>query len=262
VPAPAVAARVEPEEEDEIEPAPVAPHVARAQAEAREAAAIKADMEAAIEDDAGRGTGLHLYGVDLNTVTVDEMVARFNGVGRKLAEKILGDRDANGPFKDVYDIARVPGVKGKVFQKITGMAWPTQLFRHREQVTRILGVAGTELPDVRGVAQRFKELDGFLGCIIVHNEDGMILSGTWEHPSAETLGAFAPQMFKKLSRYVKNLKMGTMKTITIFAEDIPFTMVVSGRILFIALHKGPRFSKRQVELVQVLSSELGRRLFA
>ena len=214
-------------------------------------------MEKEIEDDAAREHGLVLYGLDINNATAEDMVTRFNGVGRKLAEKIVANRVELGLFRDVYDIARVPGVKGKVFQRITGMAWPAQLFRHREQVATLIGVTSGEIPDVRGVAQRFKELDGFNGCIII-DQDGLVLAGTWEHPSSDALAAFAPQMFKKLSRYVKQLKMGNIKTLTFFADDSPVTLVTSGAILFVALHKTTRFSKRQVELVQALATELGR----
>ncbi len=216
-------------------------------------------MEAAIEDASSREHGLVLYGLDINRAAAEEMVQRFNGVGRKLAEKIVANRTEFGLFKDVYDLARVPNVKGKVFQRITGMVWPAQLFRHRELVSKLIGVVGDEIPDVRGVAQRFKELEGFLGCIMI-DQDGLVLSKTWEHPSSEALGAFAPQMFKKLSRYVKQLKMGNIKTLTFFTDETPITLVTSGAILFVALHKPTRFSKRQVELVQALATELGRKL--
>ena len=146
-------------------------------------------MEAAIEDASSREHGLVLYGLDINRAAAEEMVQRFNGVGRKLAEKIVANRTEFGLFKDVYDLARVPNVKGKVFQRITGMVWPAQLFRHRELVSKLIGVVGDEIPDVRGVAQRFKELEGFLGCIMI-DQDGLVLSKTWEHPSSEALGAF------------------------------------------------------------------------
>lgn len=244
------------------QPAPAvaeAPVLSRSEIEAADAKEQKAAMEAAIEEEAAREHGLLLYGVDLNNTTAEEMVTRFNGVGRKLAEKIVANRIENGPFKDVYDLARVPGVKGKVFQRITGMVWPAQLFRHREQVATLIGVVGNEIPDVRGVAQRFKEIEGFTGCIMI-DQDGLTLASTWEHPSAEALGAFAPQMFKKLSRYVKQLKMGNIRTLTFFTDDQPVTLVSSGAILFVAVHKSSRFSKRQVELIQALATELGRKL--
>lgn len=231
----------------------------RAEVEAQQAKEQKVAMEAALEDASARDHGLLLYGVDINQASAEEMVLRFNGVGRKLAEKIVANRVEFGLFKDVYDLARVPGVKGKVFQRISGMAWPAALFRHREQVATLLGVVGNDIPDVRGIAQRFKELEGFHGCIMI-DQDGLVLSATWEHPSSDALGAFAPQMFKKLSRYVKQLKLGSIKTLTFFADDQPITLVTSGAILFVAVHKPTRFSKRQVELVQALATELGRKL--
>ena len=236
-----------------------APVPSRTEIEAQQGKERKAAMEAEIEDAAAREHGLVLYGVDINHASSEERVARYNGVGRKLAEKIVANRVELGPYKDVYDLARVPGVKGKVFQRITGMAWPAALFRHRDQVAQLVGVTGKEIPDVRGVAQRFRELEGFTGCIMI-DQDGLILASTWDHPSSEALGAFAPQMFKKLSRYVKQLKLGNIKTLTFFADDQPITLVTSGAILFVAVHKPTRFSKRQVELIQALATELGRKL--
>lgn len=48
-------------------------------------------------------------GIDLNEATVDELVA-LPGVGKKMAERIIADREANGPFRTVNDLARVKGV--------------------------------------------------------------------------------------------------------------------------------------------------------
>jgi competence protein ComEA len=55
--------------------------------------------------------------VHINTASVDELCA-LNGVGPKLAEKILGVREANGPFKNPEDLKKVPGIGKKKLEKL------------------------------------------------------------------------------------------------------------------------------------------------
>lgn len=55
--------------------------------------------------------------VHINTATLDELCA-LNGVGPKLAEKILGVREANGPFKNADDLKKVPGIGKKKLEKL------------------------------------------------------------------------------------------------------------------------------------------------
>lgn len=55
--------------------------------------------------------------VHINTASVDELCA-LNGVGPKLAEKILGVREANGPFKTPEDLKKVPGIGKKKLEKL------------------------------------------------------------------------------------------------------------------------------------------------
>ena len=47
--------------------------------------------------------------VDLNAAGADELMC-LPGVGPVLADRILAERDAGGPFASVDDLARVPGV--------------------------------------------------------------------------------------------------------------------------------------------------------
>lgn len=55
--------------------------------------------------------------VHINSASVDELCA-LNGVGPKLAEKILGVREANGPFKTPEDLKKVPGIGKKKLGKL------------------------------------------------------------------------------------------------------------------------------------------------
>ena len=55
--------------------------------------------------------------VHVNTASVDELCA-LNGVGPKLAEKILEVRNALGAFKNAEDLQKVPGIGKKKLEKL------------------------------------------------------------------------------------------------------------------------------------------------
>ena len=55
--------------------------------------------------------------VHINSANVDELCA-LNGVGPKLAEKILNVRNAQGPFKSGEDLQKVPGIGKKKLEKL------------------------------------------------------------------------------------------------------------------------------------------------
>jgi len=54
--------------------------------------------------------------VNINSASVKELTA-LDGVGHKLAEKIVEYRDAHGPFKKAEDLRKVEGVGGVLWEK-------------------------------------------------------------------------------------------------------------------------------------------------
>ncbi len=55
--------------------------------------------------------------VNINTATAQEL-EELPGIGEVLAQRIVADREANGPFKTVDDLARVPGIKEGVMSQL------------------------------------------------------------------------------------------------------------------------------------------------
>ena len=55
--------------------------------------------------------------VDINTATADQL-QQLNGVGPALAQRIVADRQANGPFKTVEDLKRVSGIGDKKYASL------------------------------------------------------------------------------------------------------------------------------------------------
>ena len=55
--------------------------------------------------------------ININTATAEELTA-LPGVGEKTAEKIVADRDAQGPFASIEDLMRVSGIGEKKFAQV------------------------------------------------------------------------------------------------------------------------------------------------
>lgn len=55
--------------------------------------------------------------VHINSASIDELCA-LNGVGPKLAEKILDTKNALGAFKNAEDLQKVPGIGKKKLEKL------------------------------------------------------------------------------------------------------------------------------------------------
>lgn len=55
--------------------------------------------------------------VDVNTATAEQIAGAMNGVGQAKAEAIIQDREKNGKFKSIDDLARVRGIKMATISK-------------------------------------------------------------------------------------------------------------------------------------------------
>lgn len=83
----------------------------------------EADAAAGAAPDGGGGaTGASSAGgkVNLNRATAAELDA-LPGVGPSTAEKIVTDREANGPFRTVEDLKRVSGIGDKKFADLADL---------------------------------------------------------------------------------------------------------------------------------------------
>lgn len=59
--------------------------------------------------------------VDLNRASAKELTA-LPGIGPTLAERIVRDREARGPFRSVEDLARVRGIGPRTVDRLRGRA--------------------------------------------------------------------------------------------------------------------------------------------
>ncbi len=59
----------------------------------------------------------YVFRVDINTATWIEF-AQLDGIGEKLAKRIIADRAENGSFNKVEDLRRVKGIGAKTLEKM------------------------------------------------------------------------------------------------------------------------------------------------
>lgn len=69
--------------------------------------------------------------VDLNTAAAEEL-AGLPGIGEKLAERILADRAANGPYENVEELTRVEGIGEKKLARLEGYVTVTGEETHED----------------------------------------------------------------------------------------------------------------------------------
>jgi len=72
---------------------------------------------AAIQNRSSDETELTHLQINVNSATLDELLL-LEGVGEITAEKILADRETNGPFATPDDIQRVSGIGPKKLEKL------------------------------------------------------------------------------------------------------------------------------------------------
>ena len=72
-----------------------------------------APAQAAAQDTAGTVSGK----VNINTASEAEL-EELPGIGPSTAQKIIADRDANGPYRSLEDLKRVPGIGDKKYASL------------------------------------------------------------------------------------------------------------------------------------------------
>ena len=59
--------------------------------------------------------------VDVNQASIEQLMA-LDGVGQKMAERIVDHRNENGGFASLEDLLLVQGMKPKLFEKVKKLA--------------------------------------------------------------------------------------------------------------------------------------------
>ncbi|HIS39887.1 MAG TPA: ComEA family DNA-binding protein [Candidatus Aphodovivens avistercoris] len=101
---------------------PDALNLARVVADGEQVVVPTVEEEAAQEQAGAAGASGSVAGgkVNINTATAEQLDA-LPGVGPATAEKIIADREANGPFASPEDLKRVSGIGDKKYEELADL---------------------------------------------------------------------------------------------------------------------------------------------
>jgi competence protein ComEA len=187
--------------------------------------------------------------VNLNQCTAEDL-AKIEGVGPVLAQRIIEFRTAQGGFKSAKELRHVPGINRKTLRTLTGPAPRT--------LNRLLGVEHNEELTLQEIVRLTSQLKGVAGCILAMS-DGVFLTGQLPpHLDQETISVFAPQLFKKVGRYMKELRVGQVTRLSVFTDQQPLSIFHAGDIFLVVIHDPSHFSKALLRRCERISQEIAR----
>jgi competence ComEA-like helix-hairpin-helix protein len=187
--------------------------------------------------------------VNFNTCTVADL-ARIEGIGPVLAQHIIEFRNAHGGFKSLDELRGVPGVTRKLLHALAGPA--------PHGLNRLLGVEHNKELALQEVVRLTSQLKGVAGCMLAMS-DGVFLTGQLPpHLDQETVSVFAPQLFRKVGRYMKELRAGEVTRLSVFTDQQPISIFRAHDIFLIVIHDNLHFSKALLRRCERISQELAR----
>jgi competence ComEA-like helix-hairpin-helix protein len=187
--------------------------------------------------------------VNINRCTAEDL-QQIPGVGAALARRIVEYRNQNGQFKSIEELRNIPGIGRKTFRALAGV--------QARQLNRLLGVQHDHELPLQEIVRLTRQMCGVEGCILAM-EDGLLLTG--ELPGdldSNTVSVFAPQLFKKVGRYVRELRVGNARRITIFTDERPLSIFHAGEVYLIIVHDTRHFSKALLRRCERISEEIAR----
>ena len=186
---------------------------------------------------------------NLNRWSLADLV-RIEGIDPVLAKRIIEFRDSHGGLKSLEELRQVPGIGRRLFRSLASPP--------RRHLNRLLGVEHNEELTLQEIVRLTSRLQGVAGCILAMS-DGVFLTGELPpHLDRETISVFAPQLFRKVGRYMKELGTGQVTRLSVFTDQQPISILRAGEIFLIVLHDNVHFSKALLRRCERISQELAR----
>jgi competence protein ComEA len=186
---------------------------------------------------------------NLNRWSIADL-ARIDGISPVVAERIIEFRNTHGGFKSIEDLRQIPGISQRLFHSL---AHPP-----RRALNRLFGIEHNDELTLQEIVRLTSQLKGVAGCILAMS-DGVFLTGELPpHLDRETISVFAPQLFRKVARYMKELRAGQVTRLSVFTDQQPISIFHAGEIFLIVLHDNRHFSKALLRRCERISLELAR----
>jgi competence protein ComEA len=196
------------------------------------------------------------YLININQCTAEDLI-RIPGVGPALAQRIIEFRRARGVITDLNQLRQIPGIGHKTLRRIVGAA-PAPRGAATRLVNYLLGAPQDKELTLQEIVRLTAQLPGVRGCILA-TEDGMFVTGQLPAPlDAQTISAFAPQLFRRVGRYVKELKVGHVRRFSLFTDEQPVSIFCAGKIYLVVIHAPNRFSKTLLNKCERVAKEINR----
>ncbi|HTS20133.1 MAG TPA: helix-hairpin-helix domain-containing protein [Verrucomicrobiae bacterium] len=177
-------------------------------------------------------------------------LARIESIGPVVAKRIIEFRDAHGGFKSIEDLHQIPGISRRLFHSLANPP--------RRQLNRLLGIDHNDELTLQEVVRLTSQMKGVAGSILAMS-DGVFLTGELPaHLDRETISVFAPQLFRKVGRYMRELRAGQVTRLSVFTDQQPISIFRAGDIFLIVLHDNRHFSKALLRRCERISQELAR----
>jgi predicted regulator of Ras-like GTPase activity (Roadblock/LC7/MglB family) len=165
-----------------------------------------------------------------------------------LARRIVAAREARGHFSSLEELRSVPGIGRKTYRALVG--------KEPRVLNRLLGVEHDQELSLQEVVRQIGVLPGVSGCILAMS-DGLLLTGQLpDHLDSNAVSVFAPQLFKKVGRYTREIQVGQIRRMTIFTDRHPLSIFQAGDIYLVVVHDPQRYSKALLRRCERIGQEI------
>jgi len=164
------------------------------------------------------------YAVDLNTAGPEDL-QRLPTVGPQRAAAIIADREARGPFGNVFDLARMKGIVGaREFEHITGLSLKTRHNR-REVLNELLGFDPDATPTLIDIVGASLAAIPAVGCVLAAGDGMPLASAGLPMDQASRYAAMMPHYFRRTRTYTKRLFAQQVDCVVMPSADPPCLVV-------------------------------------
>jgi len=195
------------------------------------------------------GLGEKRFLIDLNRCTAEDL-QQLEGVGPALARRIIEFRNTRGQFASIDELRQIPGIGRKTFRALAGV--------EPRALNRLLGAPHNNELTLQEIVRLTGTLPGVEGCMLAMS-DGLFLTGQLpDRLDQNTVSVFAPQLFKRVGRYMRELRVGQIRRMTIFTDQQPLSIFRAGDVYLIIVHDVKHFSKALLRRCERISEEIAR----
>jgi predicted regulator of Ras-like GTPase activity (Roadblock/LC7/MglB family) len=104
-----------------------------------------------------------------------------------------------------------------------------------QEIGELFGQPGRKNWTPAEIVKKTSELRGVVGALIALQDGLLVASQMPPGLNAETIAAFIPQMFSRMSQYCKELKFGDPSRLAFVVEDVPLKVYKGGGVYFTVL---------------------------